>query len=588
MALLGLISLLQIWFIPGYLALYRGRDISQLDKILLAIPLSATINFFLIYALVWIHAYTQTVVIAIFSVEIIALLFIAQNKSKPRAVRSPQTIPSIDFNFTNIVFALVLLLHVCQVLNQIGTVFIQGDVISSWNPWARSWFNGAIPHKIGWYPQLLPILYSITYQFMAESQIELFAKIMVSFYPIVTFAIVIRMAFLIPAERKKILWSGIIFFLLVRRLWGGESTVNGYADFPLAFCCISIIYVFVLKFFEQSRQVTLHSNTLAFVLVGVTVGAGLMKQSGIYLGMLAPFFWLAYFRNGKDLSTHVKQSALLGISIALALSTWYFYQLWRISTGMELSYLQNLASVIPLPWYQSIAYGFKGITYKLSWLWVVLFLASLMHHRVRYIALFVVLPLFLLWAAFVPYDYRNLAVIFPVLAITLSYGWAELAHSAGKFLPARINSPMISRSIVLLILATLAFALSDPKYNNELLKLSDEAKSQIGDPEINSRLSAYFEFHPDASKVATSYQEMGKIPGLSERYWGLSCVYGKQLSIKESVLTELSNPAIHYVLLQPWCDARVLDFFSSQSDKYHMVFQRNGAVFYEIVERYKP
>ena len=49
MALLGLIALAQIWFIPGYLFLCRTRDITLLDKILLAVPLSAVINFFLVF-----------------------------------------------------------------------------------------------------------------------------------------------------------------------------------------------------------------------------------------------------------------------------------------------------------------------------------------------------------------------------------------------------------------------------------------------------------------------------------------------------------------------------------------------------------
>lgn len=441
MALLGLLSLLQIWFIPGYLFLYRMPHISRLDKLLLAVPLSATINFFLVYALVLLHAYTQQAVIAIFAAEVVTLLFFVWQSSKRIDSTQQHYQPRVGINidFTNTIFAVFVLIYAAQVFNQIGTVFVQGDAVSSWNPWAISWFKGTIPTGIAWYPQLLPTLYSLTYQFMAESRIELFAKLAASIYPLVVFAIVARMAVFLPNERKKILWGGIIFFLLVRRLWGGESAVNGYADFPLAFFCISILYVFVLKLTDRSRNAVSDSIILAVVMVGIAIGAGLMKQSGVFLAMLIPFVWLAYCRNGKNFSTHLQESVLIGVAIALISATWYMYQYWRIANGMDQSNLQMLSSIVQLPWYASIVFGFKSITYKLSWLWVLLFMASLVHARVRYLALFVALPFFLLWAAFVPYDYRNLAAVFPVLAITLAYGWAELMRLAGNALPAGIN-----------------------------------------------------------------------------------------------------------------------------------------------------
>lgn len=589
MVLLGLISLAQIWFIPGYLLLYRTQDILRLDKLLLAIPLSAVINFFLVYALVLLGIYKQQVVIAIFTIEIITYLFFIWKKSKQTEQTHPasQVQVGFDVDFTNVIFALFVLLYACQFINQIGTVFTQGDAVMSWNPWAISWFNGVIPSGVAWYPQLLPTLYSLTYQFMGDSRIELAAKIAVSFYPLVAFAIVSRIAAILSTERKKILWSAIIFFLLVRRLWGLANTVNGYADFPLAFFCISILYVFALKATEPSRKVSPTSITLAAILIGIAIGAGLMKQSGVFLGMLIPFFWLAYFRNEKSLQTHIKQSATIGIAIALGLATWYLYQYWRISSGIETSNLSQLSSIVKLPWDESIVYGFKGITRKLSWLWVLLFLAALAHRQVRYIALCAVAPFFLLWAAFVPYDYRNLAAVFPILAVSLSYGWAELACGTRDILAPYVNLQLIQRAILLIVLVALSTAVSSPKLNDELLILSNKAKGQIGDTEINSRLAAYFEFHPEPSRVATPYSEMGKLPNMSERYSPLLCRlnYATESTTLESILSQLSDPVIRHVLLLYWCDARVLEYFASKPDHYHMVFRIDDAVFYEINSR---
>ena len=589
MALLGIISLAQIWFIPGYLLLYPARGIHPLDKVLLAIPISAVVNFFLVYVLVLFDAYTQPAVITLFATEVLALLFF-KLKIVVQADHTDQSVGTrivFDANFTNIVFGLLALICFTQFINQIGTVFTQGDAVMSWNPWAISWFNGEIPHGLAWYPQLLPTLYSLTYQFIGDSRIELFAKIAISLYPLVALAIFARIAALLPTERIRILWSAIIFFLLVRRLWGSESNLNGYADFPLAFFCISILYVFVLKATEQRNQHSPLSFTLPAILIGVAVGAGLMKQSGIYLGMLVPVVWLVYFRNNGRWHEYVKHSLAIGLAIASGYATWYLYQYWRISTGIEASNLKLLASIVTLPWYESIAYGFKGITYKLSWLWVALFLASFAHRNVRYLSFLVVMPFLLLWAAFVPYDYRNLAAIFPLFAISLSYGWVELGSVSRKILPSRrIHPALIQKVVVLAILAGLAIALTNPKYNNELLKLSNKAKKQIGDPEINSRLLAYFESHPEPSLVATPYADMSKIPGIAERYRPLSCgfalkSFGHAPSL-ESVLSELNDQAIRQILLLPWCDAKVQDYFSDQPEKYSVIFRYNGAVFYEV------
>src|ERR1039457_6603267 len=52
---------------------------------------------------------------------------------------------------------------------------------------------------------------------------------------------------------------------------------------------LSILYVFALQAFAQLRNSDSSSSSLALVLIGVTRGAGLMKHSGVVLGMLVFF-----------------------------------------------------------------------------------------------------------------------------------------------------------------------------------------------------------------------------------------------------------------------------------------------------------
>jgi hypothetical protein len=588
MALLGIFSLAQIWFLPGYLVLRLLRGIHPIDKVLLAIPLSAVLNFFLVYILVLLDCYTQPVIISFFLIELLVLIYIKQIIKAPKKYSSQLVANNINIqvNFTNIMFGILALICFAQFISQIGTVFTQGDAVMSWNNWAISWFNGKIPNGLAWYPQLLPTLYSLTYQFIEDSRIELFAKISISIYPMVVLALFLRAAILLPFEKNRILWSGIVFFILVRRLWGSESTLNGYADFPLTLFCTSILYVFILAANQRNERHSQLSITYPAILISLTIGAGLMKQSGVYLGLLVPFVWLFYFRENCNWSKHIYKSILIGLVIAAGYSTWYLYQYYRIATGIEQSNLKQLASIVSLPWYESIVYGFNGITKKLSWLWVALFISSILNKNIRYLSLFVVSPFLLLWAAFVPYDYRNLAAVFPFFSISLVYGWVKLLDLFKSILPIFKMGPEILQKVtIFLVLTVMTIALSNPKYKNELLEISLSAKKQIGDPEINNLLITYFAIHPEPSLLATPYVEVSKIPGLSDRFSYFTCLVNTPNSNKpsmKSVISELNNPKIQHILLLPWCDASIKNYFSDQPEKYTIIFRHKGTVLYKV------
>lgn len=591
MALLGILSLIQVLFLPGYLLLNKVHSLPRTDKLLLSVPISAVANYFLVLALTMLGLFTQQVIVGIFALEmgvLLVLQFAPPQQSITRHVPAPMQSGFVP-DFTNILFTLLFLIIATKSLNQFGTVFTWGDAVHSWNPWGISWFNGTVPVGIAWYPQLLPSLYAVTYQFLGDSRIEFFAKLVVSIHPPLVLAIFARMAILLPAKRKTILWSGMLLFMLVRRLWGVDDFLNGYADFPLILFCVSLAYLFVLLWRENSPEInTEHPSRLIYLLAAIAIGAGLTKQSGVYLGMWVPVFYLYFTSDGQTYSgRQLKRAILLGAWIVLGYAHWYLFQYWRISSGVDTSNLKYLSGIIAMPWYASIAYGFKILTYKLSWLWVVLTLAALLHRQVRYLALWVFLPYFLLWAAFVPYDFRNLGPVFPLFALILATGWGQLASLLMRIPGWDNHRSLIQRGLIIAVLTVLAFVLSNAKFNPELLRLSDLAKRQIGEPEINLRLYQYFEDHPSSFLIATPYAEMGKLPGMGSRYAGFSCghVLGSPLLTVEPVYAELDNPEIHFVLLMNWCDTRVLDHFASHPDIYQKQFQSGEAVFYKILNR---
>ena len=82
MALVGILSIFQAWFIPGFLFLIFYRNIKILDNIVLSLPLSLVINYILIYVLVNLNLYTQSIFffIILFEVTLIVLILIKRYK----------------------------------------------------------------------------------------------------------------------------------------------------------------------------------------------------------------------------------------------------------------------------------------------------------------------------------------------------------------------------------------------------------------------------------------------------------------------------------------------------------------------------
>ena len=76
MILLGLLSLLQIWFIPGLTLLICKPKFKIIDLIILSLPLSMILNHYLVIFLVILKSYTQQTIIFIILIEFILLNYL--------------------------------------------------------------------------------------------------------------------------------------------------------------------------------------------------------------------------------------------------------------------------------------------------------------------------------------------------------------------------------------------------------------------------------------------------------------------------------------------------------------------------------
>ena len=178
MFILGILSLFQIWFLPGLFFLSFSKKLELLDMIILSVPLSITINYFLVYFLVNFEIYSQFNLLLIIIFEISYIIYNSLNNIKLK--KSLSTIENflvhkneinIKLNILDILILLCFFIISFLGFQTIGEVIHIGDAIRSYNPWSIIWFNNKIDDfDPGIYTQGLPILMSVSYKLINNTR----------------------------------------------------------------------------------------------------------------------------------------------------------------------------------------------------------------------------------------------------------------------------------------------------------------------------------------------------------------------------------------------------------------------------------
>ena len=305
MALLGVLAILQIVFLPGYLLVkalrLRGGILAML---VLAFALSLVANHVLVAGLVVLGIYRPAIVYAVFAAETAALLWIATpiladrarsmlagfetaTSSASSAARPcgaccwlPQWSSSLDLLWSG--------------MAQIGQIFQQWDAVVSWNRWAIDWAANRLPDFTSLYPQLLPTNISLTYVFMQTSEVWIFAK---AFQFLFCLMLLLAMLDAARATGNFGFVPGVLitYGLLVAVL-RFRMISSGYADMPLAFFSFAAVYALLLAKHAEGAEMRRR-----YVMVGAVLAAGaaLAKQTGLYIAAVYPLLaWLLVLRRG--------------------------------------------------------------------------------------------------------------------------------------------------------------------------------------------------------------------------------------------------------------------------------------------------
>ncbi len=588
MLFLGVLSVFQLVILPGLLLirLFPGKR-TFLQQSVYIFMLSLLANYVVIFALTAVHLYLRSVVLILFAAEVALLLWLNRDGLSLKLGGFGQGLRSSviagiqsfglwlkkDFWSASLYFVFGLIAVVCILwvvviwVQNFDTVWQTYDAWASWDRWAEKWASNRFPGDTWEYPQLFPMSYSLTYKFIGTTEVKFFAKSIMPLFSLVT----LLMFFDLGKVKRSfgyMLGAGLALYGIT--LFLSQYIADGYVDIPVA--CFSFMSIYTLL---KARDVTNLTELRSTLLLGslATATAAVTKQPGIYL--LAAYPFLAYFwvlHDRKRISTKDALFLLgkhLGLVLLLVVPWYGLMQYWIINGG-NTSNIQYVINDIykgqTLPQRFVAALALLG---HYVYFYIFLFLSlPVLNMRFRQIVVFLIFPYSMLWAFFLSYEPRNLAIAFPLVALCVGVAvetWVGRLTGFSKK-PSRTKVPAYAILLAgLLALGAGTFLVT----GDVLVEQQIKEQRQIFQATLNEKLYRYFSRTNGPEPVITSYP-IGWLPGLEET-WRL-----ERFRDYDTYQATLSTyPEIELVLIPiVGVDSRILDeiYQLIQAGTYEQIF----------------
>lgn len=632
MFFLGIIGLIQVCFVPGYI-LYRylGLRESLIANLATTFFFSLIINYILVFALTVLGIYTRLTVFIILAVELIWIINIIRTqgfwlKTDQSGVASFLFLENHEKSLLPyIIKCLMAALYISigliythtYIYENIGTTFKQMDAVLSWNRWAVDWYNNAMPSITHLYPQLLPANWSLIYKFIGTDEIQLFAKAMMPIFALVGFLLMGQ----ISANEKKYIGilAGIVFMLVIMffyTIWVSD----GYADIPVSMFSLAALYMLF-----RARKIVEEKYRDKIVLVGFALcgGALVVKQTGLFIFIAYPFLlWLYVYKGSACWNAKELKKILSGLAVALALSSpWYIYKVYQIQVGADnsiLNYLVNevhedrdmydrskyslyrlqeivSAGVIINTGSKDLANSIHRHIHGISLLVLVVTLLSILDPVMIWVTLLLFIPSFLTWLFLFGYDVRNSIPSSPYFSLAISSGVfvaykiiRERILKDRRLSAQRYSGSLPGTNITILVFIMLlltsygSFVFSPEK----MRAINDIGLRNIGVSSINQMLYLYDKTVGLKGKVLTNYAPMSYLPGMDKHF--LYILKFKVESFQKIMNT--NGREINYILIRysPGYASREFDAYMDaaiSSGKFQIIGKGSHYLFMSIVRK---
>jgi hypothetical protein len=543
------LSFLQMTVIPGFLVLSYSRITleSKLQSLLYTFALSLLINYLLVFSLTAAGIYKPIIIYVILSIEILLLLYYFSKHNQmvlnlkdylTRFIKFWETKPF----FYKLLFVLSIVmmgLFFYFFISRIKAVFYLNDPVLAWNRFTLDWYHNHFPVHTWRYPQLIPTNWSIAYIIMQNPDIQFIPRNIMAFFPIGATALFLDLA--LRTKKSTYLLALLFYGTIIVYLYRPAFIVGGYADIAVSFFAFLSFYALY-----SAKEDVFDLKRCLFSVVFASAAA-VTKQIGFYIlfYILAWNLWIIYKNKTMPGKKIIKVLLSMVLFTIIIVGPWYVYKEIQIAGGMEKSELSMLTQRQHgnrTTFGERFIYGFerivnaRGIPGVEFFIYggLILLLLSLAHKQIRYITLFIVFPFTSMWVFLFSYDYRNLTLAFPFIALAMAYGFHLPAK---KFIPrlgkkpakpimtetTPINHRLPRFRISILPLAVVITALS-VLLNFTIFKKELIIKNQltqlknIGDIRLNKKLYRYYDENGFPGKVFSRYPYFKYLPVLRD-YW---------------------------------------------------------------------
>lgn len=601
MLFLGVLSVLQLTLFPGLLIirLFPAKR-SIIQQFAYIFMLSLLANYLAVFVLVALGIYLRSVVLVLFILEMVLLIWLNRDNLRfklggwsARISKSISTSLAFysewikkDFwaAFLYALFGLIAIVGITWVLlvwiNNFNTVYQTWDAWASWDRWAEKWAENRFPDDTWEYPQLIPASYSLAYKFIGTVAVKFFGK---SIMPLFTLFIGLVLFDLGRKYRSYgyMLGAGVAIYTI--NLLLGKYIADAYVDIPVA--CFSLITIYTLL---KAEGISNWDELKQTLLLGslATAAAAVTKQTGLYLMFFYPILaYLWIFRSNKRIKRRLAFSLLAKhflLVLALVIP-WYIFVEYRIIYGDTSSVIQYVINDI----YEGQTYWERFLAalrlldeYAYLYIFLLVSLFAL-NNKFRQIVVFLILPFSILWALFLGYEPRNLAIAITLVAMSTGVAvesWGARLKVAFK---NRNRFRLPAYAVVLVLLAAVGLgtlALGD----EPLIEKQISEQRQIFEPELNEKLYSYFSREHGPRPVITDYP-LDWLPGL-KGFWRFESF--TDYDIYEQNLLKFSDADLLLVRTEG-IDPRIAQEIQDRinSGVYELIFTESGYMLVRILPR---
>ena len=586
MFFLGLLSLIQIWFLPGFLALSFLRRINIYDKLIIAFPLSIILNYIFVFLLILFKSYNFYILIIFVFLELAILVYIYRYDLKKLKNFKHKVDVKKNYYFLDLLIFLLLLSYLILAISNIGEITFPGDPLVMWDTWAKSFAQGVIPKNTMDYPQAYPILMSLTYVLIGTTEIEFFSRSVGLAYPLMIWVIMIRIQKFLPKIENEIKLTLFLITLLTLNQFR-HTLFIGYVDPILVFASVSLGYLFILSFVNKFKQ----SEIILLCLISIL--PGLLKQTSLYLTFAFPliFFFLNYNLKRNFI---IKTISIYSLFFLLILSPWYFYKIYLFNLNEETLQLFNLSffsdtnefvnnqySDLLNSLFINLKYGLNLIFGKFYLFVLFLFILGFFKNYYSKLITLIVLPYFFIWANVFANDARNFAFMLPLVSVVLSCGifliLNILNYNFSRFFNIKINNSLLLNHFLILgfIIASIYFVIEKRSADVLIKKQYEKSLKRTNYPDVNLLLYNYFD-----GKNIKNYQiimydyDFTKLPNF-ETSINLSCQDNTVDYLEKNY-----DKKIYYLIKKDTCSNKFMNYFNNLKSK-KIIFKNKNHIFWK-------